>query len=58
MVFIVRDQIAWLPGILLGVGSIVGAQIAVKFAVEVKAKTLKIMVLVMTLFASAAAYFQ
>ncbi len=58
VVFIVRDQIAWLPGILLGVGSIVGAQIAVKFAVEVKAKTLKIMVLVMTIFASAAAYFQ
>ncbi len=58
IVFIVRDQVAWIPGILLGVGSIVGAQIAVKFAVEVKAKTLKIMVLVMTIFASAAAIFQ
>lgn len=58
VVFIFRDQVAWLPGILLGVGSIVGAQIAVKFAVEVKAKTLKIMVLVMTVFASAAAFYQ
>tara|TARA_R110001592_G_scaffold82307_7_gene243775 strand:- start:9213 stop:9974 length:762 start_codon:yes stop_codon:yes gene_type:complete len=58
LVFIFRDQVAWLPGILLGVGSIMGAQIAVKFAVEVNAKTLKIMVLVMTLFASAAAFFQ
>lgn len=58
VVFILRDQIAWLPGILLGVGSIVGAQIAVKFAVEVKARTLKIMVLVMTVFASAAAFYQ
>lgn len=58
LVFIFRDQVAWLPGILLGMGSIVGAQIAVKFAIEVKAKTLKIMVLVMTLFASIAAFVQ
>jgi len=56
VVFIYRDQVAWLPGILLGIGSIVGAQIAVKFAVEVKAKTLKIMVLCMTIVASAAAF--
>lgn len=56
-VFIFRDQIAWLPGILLGVGSIVGAHLGVQFAVEVKAKTLKIMVLVMTIFASIAAFF-
>jgi uncharacterized membrane protein YfcA len=56
LVFIFRDQVAWLPGLLLGIGSIVGAQIGVKFAVEVKAKTLKILVLVMTVFASAAAF--
>lgn len=55
LVFIFRDQVAWLPGILLGVGSIFGAQIGVKFAVEVKAKTLKVLVLVMTVFASVAA---
>jgi uncharacterized membrane protein YfcA len=58
LVFIVRDQIAWLPGILLGIGSIIGAQIGVKFAIEVKAKTLKIMVFVMTVFASIAAFIQ
>jgi len=58
LVFIFRDQIAWLPGILLGLGSIVGAQIAVKFAIDVEARTLKIMVLVMTVFASAAAFIQ
>ena len=45
LVFVFRDQVAWLPGILLGIGSIVGAHVAVKFAVEVKAKTLKIMVI-------------
>ncbi len=58
LIFIFRDQIAWLPGVLLGIGSIMGAQIAVKFAVDIKAKTLKILVLVMTIFASAAAFFQ
>ena len=57
LVFIVREQVAWLPGIILGIGSVVGAQVAVKFAIEVKASTLKLMVLVMTLVASAAAFF-
>ena len=57
LVFIVREQIAWLPGLLLAIGSIVGAQIAVKFAVNVKAKTLKIMVLLMTVFASMVAVY-
>ena len=55
LVFVFRDQVAWLPGILLGIGSMIGAQIAVKFAIDVKPKTLKIMVLVMTIFASVAA---
>ncbi len=58
LVFIFRDQIAWLPGILLGLGSMVGAQLAVKFALDIQAKTLKIMVLVMTVFVSAAAVLQ
>jgi len=58
LVFIFRDQVAWLPGILLGIGSMAGAQMAVKFSVNVNAKTLKIMVLLMTVFASAAATFQ
>lgn len=57
LVFIVREQVEWLPGILLGIGSMIGAQIGVKFAIEVQAKTLKIMVLVMTVFASVAAFF-
>jgi len=58
LVFVLRDQVAWLPGIILAAGSMIGAQVAVKFAVEVKARTLKILVLLMTVFASAAAFFQ
>ncbi|TPH13490.1 sulfite exporter TauE/SafE family protein [Litorilituus lipolyticus] len=55
LIFVFRDQVAWLPGLLLGVGSIVGAKVAVQFAVNVKASTLKIMVLIMTIIASVAA---
>ena len=55
VVFIIRDQIAWLPGLILAVGSIVGAQIAVKFAVNISARTLKFLVLLMTIIASIAA---
>lgn len=58
LVFILRDQVAWVPGLLLGVGSMFGAHIAVKFAVDIKPKTLKILVLLMTVFASIAALLQ
>lgn len=58
VVFIFRDQIAWLPGIILGIGSMAGAQLAVKFALDIKAKTLKVLVLLMTVFASVAALMQ
>ncbi|MEW6983851.1 sulfite exporter TauE/SafE family protein [Colwelliaceae bacterium 6471] len=55
VVFIIRDQVAWVPGLTLAIGSIVGAQIAVKFAISIKAKTLKWLVFLMTLVASIAA---
>ena len=56
-VFIYADQIAWLAGIYLAVGSILGAMVSVKFSLDIKPKTLKILVLVMTVFASLAALF-
>ena len=55
VVFIARDQVAWLPGLLLAAGSMLGAQIGVKFAISIQAKTLKVMVLIMTVAASLAA---
>jgi uncharacterized membrane protein YfcA len=54
-VFIYNDQIAWLAGIYLAIGSILGAMISVKFSLDIKPKTLKILVLVMTVIASIAA---
>lgn len=53
--FIFNDQVAWLPGILLAIGSTAGAWIAVNIAINVEAKTMKWFLFVMTLVAVAAA---
>lgn len=53
--FIARDQVLWLPGLLLACGTMVGAQFAVKFAINAKPSTLKWFLLVMTLCGSGAA---
>ncbi len=56
-VFIYGDQIAWLTGIYLAAGSILGAMVSVRFSLDIKPKTLKILVLIMTIVASLAALF-
>jgi len=55
VIFIINDQIAWMAGFYLAIGSVFGAMISVKFSVNIKPKTLKIMVLIMTIVASLAA---
>lgn len=46
VVFIARDQILWVPGMLLGAGSVIGAQLAVRFAIEVNQIVLRWLLLV------------
>lgn len=55
VVFIVRDQIMWMPGLILAIGSMTGAHMAVKMAISLSQKTLKWFLFIMTLFACAAA---
>jgi uncharacterized membrane protein YfcA len=55
VIFVVRDQVLWLPGLLLACGTMVGAQIAVQFAISAKASTLKWFLFVMTVCGSVAA---
>ena len=55
LIFIARDQISWLPGLLLASGSILGAQIAVKITINISQNALKWFLFVMTIFASLAA---
>lgn len=56
-IFIWRDQVMWAPGLILAAGTMVGAQIGVKFALKVSQTTLKWFLFLMTLFASGAALF-
>ncbi len=55
VVFIARGQVQWVPGLVLAIGTMAGAQIGVKFAINVSPKTLKWFLFMMTLAASAAA---
>lgn len=57
VVFVIHDQVLWLPGLVLACGTMLGAQIAVKFAIRVQPTTLKWFLFVMTLCGSAAAIF-
>jgi hypothetical protein len=54
-VFIVRDQIWWIPGLILAIGSIIGAKLGVNLAIKVSPFTLKVLILLMTIVASIAA---
>ncbi|MDG1733616.1 MAG: sulfite exporter TauE/SafE family protein [Thalassotalea sp.] len=54
VIFIYQDLILWLPGLALALGNIVGAWIAVKIAITVEPRIMKVLILVMTVLATAA----
>lgn len=56
-IFVARGQVAWIPGLVLAVGSIVGAHIAVKMTINLSQNTLKWFIFIMTIVASLAAIF-
>lgn len=47
VVFVIRDQVMWVPGLILAVGTVIGAMISVRFAITVSQNTLKWLLLVM-----------
>ncbi|MBB3168550.1 sulfite exporter TauE/SafE family protein [Simiduia aestuariiviva] len=55
LIFVVDGLVAWVPGLVLAVGAMIGAHLAVKFAISVEQRVLKWFLLVMTIVASAAA---
>lgn len=55
LIFIVQDLVLWLPGLVLACGGMLGAHLAVKFAISVKPVTLKWFLFVMTLCGTVAA---
>lgn len=54
-VFIWQGLVAWLPGLILALGTVVGAKIGVRIAIKASPKGLKWFLFIMTLVASAAA---
>jgi hypothetical protein len=56
-VFIVRGQVWWTPGLLMAVGTVVGAITSVRFAITVPQAVLKWALFVMVLVSCAGAYF-
>lgn len=56
-IFIAFDQVWWIPGIILALGSMTGAHLAVKIAVNASQQSIKWFLFVMTLFAVAAGFF-
>lgn len=51
-IFIYYDQILWLPGLVLAVGSMLGAHLAVKLAITMEPKLMKKILLGMTVVAA------
>lgn len=56
-VFIARDQVLWIPGLLMAAGSVVGATLSVRFAIAAPQSVLKWILFVMVLITCIAAYF-
>jgi len=57
IVFALRGQVWWIPGLILAVGSIAGAMISVRFAINVSQNTLKWILFVMVTATCAGAFF-
>lgn len=55
LVFVVRDQVLWIPGLILATGTVVGAMISVRFAIKVRQNTLKWLLFVMVTITCGAA---
>lgn len=56
LVFIVQGLVWWVPGLILAVGTMLGAHLAVKFAINVKPSVLKWFLFIMTVCGAVAAY--
>jgi len=48
-IFVARDQVAWLPGLVVALGSLLGVRLGVGFAHQVSPRVLKRILLVMVL---------
>lgn len=54
-VFVARDQVAWAPGLVMGVSTIIGVRMSVRYAITAKHSTLKLWLIGMSLVVCVAA---
>jgi len=54
-IFVARNQVLWLPGLILALGTMTGAYFGVKISLKISQKVLKWFLFIMTLAASASA---
>jgi len=57
VIFIARDQVLWIPGLILASTMMIGAHHGVKFAIKAKPESLKWFLFIMTLCGSGAAFY-
>ena len=57
VVFIAQDQVLWIPGFILATGTVAGASLSVKFAINVSQSTLKWLLFIMVSITCGAAFF-
>lgn len=57
-IFILNDQVNWMAGLTLGIGTIFGAYMGVKFAIKLNTKVLKWIIFSMTVVVSLVAIFK
>lgn len=55
LVFALRGQVLWIPGLIVGVATIIGVQLSVRFAIGAQQKTLKWIFLAMAMVVCVAA---
>ena len=56
-VYVLRDQIQWIPGLILAIGMVIGAMASVQFAINVPQSVLKWAMFGMVLLVCIGAYF-
>ncbi len=56
LVFVLRDQVLWVPGLILAVGCVIGVQLSVRIAVSVNQNVLRWFLLLMVLVVCGAAW--
>lgn len=57
LIFVARDQVLWIPGLLMAAGTVLGAMLSVQFAINMPQSVLKWFLFVMVVLTAGGAFF-